>query len=91
MSRSKKKGPYVDKKLLKKVLKQESLGLHEPIRTWARASDIVPEFVGHIFEIHNGKDFYKVTVNENMVGHKLGEFSPTRKFLGHAGNRHSKR
>ena len=83
MSRSKKKGPFVDMKLLKKVLKQEESGGVDAIRTWARACQIVPEFVGHTFEVHNGKDFIKVTVNENMVGHRLGEFSPTRKFHGH--------
>ena len=83
MSRSKKKGPYVDVKLLGKIVKQQETGTNEPIRTWARACQIVPEFVGHTFEVHNGKDFIKVVVNENMVGHRLGEFSPTRKFFGH--------
>jgi small subunit ribosomal protein S19 len=83
MSRSKKKGPFVATKLLRKVLKQEETGAHEPIRTWSRACQIVPEFVGHVFEVHNGKDFIKVSVNENMVGHRLGEFAPTRKFRGH--------
>ena len=83
MSRSKKKGPFVATKLLRKVLKQEETGSHEPIRTWSRACQIVPEFVGHVFEVHNGKDFIKVSVNENMVGHRLGEFALTRKFRGH--------
>ena len=83
MSRSKKKGPYVDEKLLKKILKQESLGENNPIKTWARASDIIPEFVGHTFEVHNGKRFLSVFVSENMVGHRLGEFSPTRTFKTH--------
>jgi small subunit ribosomal protein S19 len=83
MSRSKKKGPNVDMKLVQKVLKQEDEGTSAPIRTWSRACQIVPEFVGYIFEVHNGKDFIKVSVNENMVGHRLGEFSPTRRFRGH--------
>jgi len=84
MSRSRKKGPYVDTKLLKKVLKQQEQGVREPIRTWARACQIIPEFVGHVFEVHNGRDFITVRVNENMVGHRLGEFAPTRRFYGHA-------
>ena len=83
MSRSKKKGPYVDLKLLKKVLKQKDTGDESAIRTWARACQIVPEFVGHTFEVHNGRDFISVPVNENMVGHRLGEFSLTRKFIKH--------
>lgn len=83
MSRSQKKGPNVDMKLLKKVLKQEETGGVDAIRTWARACHIVPEFVGHTFEVHNGRDFIKVSVNENMVGHRLGEFALTRKFTGH--------
>lgn len=84
MSRSNKKGPFVDKKLLKKVIKQEESGMREPIRTWARSCQVVPEFVGHTFEVHNGRDFISVRVNENMVGHRLGEFAPTRRFTGHA-------
>ena len=87
MSRSLKKGPYVDVKLLKKVLKQKESGSHEPIRTWARASSIVPEFVGHTFDVHAGMRFASVFVTEDMVGHKLGEFAPTRNFRGHPGNR----
>ena len=83
MSRSKKKGPYVDMKLLKKVVKQQEDGTVDPIKTWARACQIVPDFIGFTFEVHNGKDFVKVNVNENMVGHRLGEFSPTRRFRGH--------
>ncbi len=82
MSRSLKKGPYVDQKLLKKVLSQKS-GKKSPIKTWARASVIPPEFVGHTFLVHNGKTFKEVFVTEAMVGHKLGEFSPTRTFHGH--------
>lgn len=81
MSRSSKKGPYVDAKLLKKVAKNEG----RPIKTWARRSTIAPEFVGTKFLVHNGKDFIEVLVSENMVGHKLGEFSFTRKFKGHGG------
>lgn len=83
MSRSAKKGPYIDKKLLKKVLSQKQTGDKSPIRTWARASQIPPEFVGHIFEVHNGKNFITVKVVEGMVGYRLGEFSPTRIFRGH--------
>ena len=86
MSRSLKKGPYVDEKLLKKVLKQKETGDHEPIKTWARACTVVPDFVGHTFLVHNGKLFVSVYVAEDMVGHKLGEFSPTRTFRGHAGS-----
>jgi len=87
MGRSVKKGPYVDAKLLKKVERMDVSGDKQPIRTWARASTIVPEFVGHTFEVHNGKIFNRVYVTEEMVGHKLGEFSPTRMFRGHAGRR----
>ena len=83
MSRSSKKGPYIDAKLLKKVEAQNSSGESEAIRTWARSSQIPPEFVGHTFEVHNGKKFLKVFVTEEMVGHRLGEFSPTRTFRGH--------
>ena len=83
MSRSLKKGPYVDLKLVKKVRKMEEGGRKSPIKTWARASMIVPEFVGHTFNVHNGKVFVPVFVTENMVGHKLGEFSPTRAFRTH--------
>jgi len=80
MSRSIKKGPYIDEKLLKKVKKVKK---GEPIKTWARASQIPPEFVGHTFLIHNGKIFNQVFISEAMVGHRLGEFSPTRTFRGH--------
>lgn len=85
MSRSLKKGPYVDPKLFKKVDLQNSAGRKEPITTWARACTIIPEFVGHTFMVHNGKQHLKVFVTEDMVGHKLGEFSPTRSFRGHGG------
>ncbi|MBT8042037.1 MAG: 30S ribosomal protein S19 [Pontiella sp.] len=83
MARSLKKGPYVDLKLVKKVRRLEDSGRKAPIKTWARNSMIVPEFVGHTFNVHNGKVFVPVFVTENMVGHKLGEFSPTRAFRTH--------
>lgn len=83
MSRSSKKGPYVDAKLIIKVNKQKLAGKKEPIKTWARASQIPPEFVGYTFLVHNGKIHKEVFVSENMVGHRLGEFSPTRTFRGH--------
>lgn len=83
MGRSSKKGPYIDQKLLKKVLKQKQTGKKEPIKTWARASQIPPEFVGHTFLVHNGRIFIEVFVTEAMVGHRLGEFAPTRTFRGH--------
>ena len=85
MSRSLKKGPFVDIKLYEKVQKLDSLGRKDPIRTWARACTVVPEFVGHTFMVHNGKQHLKVFVTEEMVGHKLGEFAPTRVFRGHGG------
>jgi small subunit ribosomal protein S19 len=85
MSRSLKKGPYVDEKLLRKVLKQKDTGAREPIKTWARACTIIPDFVGHTFSVHNGRSFEKVFVTEDMVGHKLGEFAMTRTFRGHGG------
>ena len=84
MGRSLKKGPYIDDKLFGKVNKQTASGSREPIKTWARRCTIVPEFVGFTFMIHNGKIFHKVFVTEDMVGHKLGEFSPTRTFKGHS-------
>lgn len=83
MARSSKKGPYIDQKLLKKVERLISAGKKEPIKTWARASQIPPEFVGHRFLVHNGKNFIEVFVTEDMVGHRLGEFAPTRTFRGH--------
>jgi small subunit ribosomal protein S19 len=79
-----KKGPYVDEKLAGKVTKQKQSGGREPIKTWARACTITPDFVGHTFLVHNGKNHLRVYVVEEMVGHKLGEFSPTRTFKGHA-------
>ena len=83
MSRSLKKGPYVDEKLYLKVDKLNESGDKRPIKTWARACTIVPEFVGHTFQVHNGRIFNDVFVTEDMVGHKLGEFSPSRMFRGH--------
>lgn len=85
MSRSVKKGPFVHPKLYVKVQRQQAMGNNEPIRTWARACTIVPEFVGVTFMVHNGKAHVKVFVTEDMVGHKLGEFAPTRTFRGHGG------
>jgi small subunit ribosomal protein S19 len=83
MARSSKKGPYIDAKLMKKVLAQKQLSKREPIKTWARASQIAPEFVGHTFAVHNGKIFNNVFITEAMVGQRLGEFSATRTFRGH--------
>jgi len=84
MSRSSKKGPYIDQKLLKKISKLTP-DKAEPIKTWARDSSISPEMVGFNFLVHNGKDFIEVHITEEMVGHKLGEFAPTRKFIKHGG------
>jgi len=84
MSRSVRKGPYVDPRVLKKLNAVKASGNREPIKTWARACTITPEFIGMTFMVHNGKTFHKVYVSEEMVGHKLGEFSPTRIFRGHA-------
>jgi len=85
MSRSAKKGPYVDPKLLKKIAALNANGQKKIIKTWARDSVVAPEYVGHTFAVHNGKQHIPVFVTENMVGHRLGEFSPTRKFKGHGG------
>ncbi len=85
MGRSLKKGPYVDPKLLRKVQRARASGSREPIKSWRRACTIVPEFVGQTFMVHNGKSFIRVYVTEDMVGHKLGEFAPTRIFRGHGG------
>lgn len=88
MGRSSKKGPFVDFKVYKKVKAQlDSGGAKSPIKTWARACTIVPEFVGFSFEVHNGKQFLRVFVTEDMVGHRLGEFAPTRTFRGHSGRK----
>ena len=83
MSRSVKKGPYIDAKLARKVEAQNQAKTRNPIQTWARACTILPEFVGHTFMVHNGRTFVKCYVTEDMVGHKLGEFAPTRVFRGH--------
>jgi len=83
MSRSSKKGPYIDQRLLKKVLIQKQKGINLPIKTWARDCQIPPEFVGARFAVYNGKNFIEVYVTEAMVGHRLGEFAPTRTFRGH--------
>ena len=87
MSRSLKKGPYIDFKLEKKVEKLNQANKKEVVKTWARRSTIPPSFVGHTFAVHNGNKFIPVFVSENMVGHKLGEFSPTRLFRMHSGDR----
>ncbi|MFL6277144.1 MAG: 30S ribosomal protein S19 [Blastocatellia bacterium] len=83
MARSLKKGPFVADHLLEKIDKMNSAGVKKPIKTWSRRSMVTPDFVGHTFLVHNGKIFSSVFVTENMVGHKLGEFSPTRHFKGH--------
>jgi len=87
MSRSIKKGPYVDEKLQARVRRQKQSGEREPLKTWCRACVILPEFVNHNFLIHNGKTFMKLFVTEEMVGHRLGEFAPTRTFRGHSGRK----
>jgi len=83
MSRSAKKGPFIDSKLIKKVLKQKQTGDKNPIKTWSRSSVVSPDFVGHTLAIHNGRNFINIFIQETMVGHKLGEFSPTRTFRSH--------
>ena len=83
MSRSVWKGPFVDESLIKKVDKLKNAPNKKPIKTWSRNSTIIPDFVGHSFMIHNGKSFIPITISEEMVGHKLGEFAPTRTFFGH--------
>ncbi len=91
MARSLKKGPFIDDHLLKKVLQAQESGSRKVIKTWSRRSVILPESVGLTFAVHNGKKFVPVYCTEEMVGHKLGEFSPTRTFFGHAGDRKSSR
>lgn len=90
MPRSLKKGPYIEPKLLKKVMTTQQSRSSRVIKTWSRRSTIIPEMVGITLAVHNGKKFIPVFVSENMVGHKLGEFSPTRTFYGHAGDKKSK-
>lgn len=87
MARSLKKGPFINYKLEKRVLEMNKSGKKKAIKTWSRSSVISPDFVGHTIAIHNGNKFIPVYITENMVGHKLGEFSPTRIFRGHAGNK----
>jgi small subunit ribosomal protein S19 len=89
MSRSTKKGPYIDVKLAKKVAAQIDAGTHNPIKTWARSCTIPPDFVGHTFMVHNGRQHHKVFITEDMVGHKLGEFAVTRVFRGHTNKKES--
>ena len=91
MARSIKKGPYVEKSLLEKVEKMNASGRKQPIKTWSRRSMILPDFVGHTFAIHNGKQHVPVLISENMVGHKLGEFALTRTFKGHAADKKAKK
>jgi small subunit ribosomal protein S19 len=91
MSRSIKKGPFVDDHLWKKVESMNESGSKQTIKTWSRRSTIIPEFVGHTFAVHNGSRFFPVYVSENMVGHKLGEFSPTRTYRGHAADKKGKK
>jgi small subunit ribosomal protein S19 len=86
LARSLKKGPFVDEKLMKKVKVMIESGETKLIKTWSRRSTIIPEFIGYTFAVHNGKKFIPVYVTENMVGHKLGEYSPTRTFKSHAGS-----
>ena len=83
MSRSIKKGPFIDEKLMKKIVRQKESSNNEPIKTWSRSSQIAPEFVGHRIAIHNGNKFVDIYISESMVGHRLGEFAPTRTFRGH--------
>jgi small subunit ribosomal protein S19 len=90
VARSIKKGPFVDEKLLLKVQKAEETKSRAVIKTWSRRSTVTPEFVGHTFAVHNGKKFIPIFITENMVGHKLGEFAPTRTFYSHAGDRKSR-
>jgi small subunit ribosomal protein S19 len=89
MARSLKKGPYIAHYLEAKVIKMNESNKKSVIKTWSRASMIAPEFVGHTFAVHNGNKFIPVYVTENMVGHKLGEFAPTRTFRGHSGNKNA--
>ena len=91
MARSVKKGPFVDDHLMQKVLKAKENKSRKVIKTWSRRSDVIPDMVGMTFAVHNGKKFIPVFVTENMVGHKLGEFSPTRTFYSHAGDRKMKK
>ncbi len=91
MARSLKKGPFVDDHLMKKVLKAKESGDRRPIKTWSRRSTITPDMIGLTIAVHNGRDFVPIFITETMVGHKLGEFAPTRTFRGHAGDRKKKK
>ena len=91
MGRSIKKGPYIDPKLAAKVDAQNAAGSKNPIKTWARASMISPDFIGHTIMVHNGRQHVKVFISEDMVGHKLGEFAPTRQFRGHTNKKEARR
>ena len=91
MSRSTKKGPFIDDHLLKKVVAENSKGTKNPIKTWSRRSTIPPDFIGHTFLIHNGRQHVKVTISEDMVGHKLGEFAATRVFRGHTNKKETEK
>lgn len=87
MSRSTKKGPFVDETLFQKTVRQKEQGSNDPIKTWSRSCTIIPDFVGHTYMVHNGRTFLRVFVTEEMVGHKLGEFAPTRTFRGHGADK----
>ena len=87
MARSLKKGPFIDESLMKKIKKLNETNKKEVVKTWSRRSTIFPDFIGHTIAVHNGREFIPVYITEEMVGHKLGEFSLTRKFTGHAGNK----
>jgi small subunit ribosomal protein S19 len=90
MSRSLKKGPHVDERLMARVEKQKRSGNREPLKTWSRDCTVVPEFIGQTFLVHNGRQFIKVYITEDYIGHKLGEFAPTRTFRGHSGGKGKK-
>ncbi len=91
MGRSLKKGPFVDAKLLKRVQRLNETGEKKVVKTWSRCSTIIPEFVGHTFAVHNGRKFVPVYVTEQMIGHKLGEFAPTRTYRGHGADKKAKK
>ncbi len=91
MARSLKKGPFVDDHLMKKVMKARETGDRRPIKTWSRRSTITPDMIGLTIAVHNGRDFVPIFITETLVGHKLGEFAPTRTFRGHAGDRKKKK
>ncbi len=90
MARSIKKGPYIEESLMRKVRHAQESGSKQPVKTWSRRSTITPDFIGLTFAVHNGKKFIPIYITENMVGHKLGEFAPTRTYYGHVGGKKSK-